>query len=287
LRSTETKVSFSESRSVDEEIEFAAWHFFEIDADDLKGIDVGLLELIVSSDGLQLESEDSLLTFILNLESEDELVLVRYLRTEYLSTEGMILFLDRLGDSILDRLVWNSVCRRLVLRVRRTFRKGTEAKSLDGIISHLTKEYGGNVQEKRLVIITSKSEYHGRPDYALKHVADLTSDSFFYSCNQPDQWICWDFRKMRVRLTHYTIKTRWLKSWVVEGSLDGRSWTEIDRQTNNQDFERWWTTVSFAVSGPAEFQFIRLTQTDENHYPHHPDDQLVLGAVEFFGTLSE
>jgi hypothetical protein len=39
-------------RSVDEEMEFAASHFYEIDADDQNGIDVPLLELIVSSDGL-------------------------------------------------------------------------------------------------------------------------------------------------------------------------------------------------------------------------------------------
>jgi hypothetical protein len=62
-------------RSVGEEIEFAASHFYEIDADDLKGIDVGLLELIVSSEGLRLESEDSLLTFILNLRLQDDLSL--------------------------------------------------------------------------------------------------------------------------------------------------------------------------------------------------------------------
>jgi hypothetical protein len=133
--------------SVDEEIEFAASHFFEIDADDLKGIDVGLLELIVSSEGLQLDSEDSLLTFILNLGLQDELVLFRYLRIEYLSAEGMNLFLDRLGDSICDPLVWDSLCHRLCLRVGRTVEKEQENEGnfRDGIISYLTKKHGGNV----------------------------------------------------------------------------------------------------------------------------------------------
>jgi hypothetical protein len=104
---------------------------------------------------------------------------------------------------------------------------------LDGIISDLTKKHGGNVHGKGIVTITSKSVGGGHP---VKNVADLTSDSYFYSKNEPGQWVCWDFREMRVRLTHYTIWTSYLNSWVVEGSLDGESWTVIDRKTN-QDGE--------------------------------------------------
>jgi hypothetical protein len=159
-----------------------------------------------------------------------------------------------------------------------------EAKSLNGIISYLTKKYGGNVQEKGIVTITSKSipKY---PSCALKNVADLTSYSEFCSKKEPGQWVCWDFHEMRVRPTHYTIKAEWLKSWVVEGSLDGTSWTEIDRQTDNSDFRDWYqNTASFAVSNPAEFRFIRLTQADKNN---RYNDVLALRAVEFFGTLSE
>jgi hypothetical protein len=158
-----------------------------------------------------------------------------------------------------------------------------EAKSLDGIILYLTKKHGGNVQEKGIVTTTSKSVYSDKPSDAPKNVADLTSDSYFLSKNEPGQWVCWDFRERRVRPTHYTIRGWDLKSWVVEGSLDGRSWTEIDRQTDNQDFKDG-NTVSFAVSNPAEFRFIRLTQTCKNHLG---DDYLALHGVEFFGTLSE
>jgi hypothetical protein len=53
---------------------------------------------------------------------------------------------------------------------------------------------------------------------------------------------------MHVRPTHYTLSGWHLKSWVVEGSLDGQCWAEIDRPTNNQDFKglvaviRGWNT---------------------------------------------
>jgi hypothetical protein len=157
-----------------------------------------------------------------------------------------------------------------------------EAKSRDGIISYLTKKHGGNVQKKGIVTITSKSF----SSEALRNVADLASGMYFTSKDEPGQWVCWDFHEMRVRPTHYTLKAGYLKSWVVEGSLDGSSWTEIDRKTDNHDFHGYgnWNPASFAVSKPAEFRFIRLTQTDKRHCG---DDYLFLWAVEFFGTLSE
>jgi hypothetical protein len=163
----------------------------------------------------------------------------------------------------------------------------TKAESLDGIISYLTKKHGGNDHDKGIVTITSKSV--DDPECALKNVAlqnvaDLTSDSYFQSKDEPGQWVCWDFREMRVRLTHYTLKAPHLKSWMVEGSLDGSSWTEIDRQTDNRNCEFMWNAASFAVSKPAEFRFIRLTQTDNNYVR---SDNLFLRAVEFFGTLSD
>jgi hypothetical protein len=90
---------------------------------------------------------------------------------------------------------------------------------------------------------------------------------------------------MRVRPTHYTIESQWLKSWVVEGSLDFVNWTEIDRKRDNQDFCWGLNMASFSVSKSAECRFIRLTQTGERH--RHEDDVLAICVFEFFGTLLE
>jgi hypothetical protein len=90
---------------------------------------------------------------------------------------------------------------------------------------------------------------------------------------------------MRVRPTYYTIQAAWLKSWVVESSVDGEAWTEIDRKADNDDFKATaWVTASFAVSNSAECRFIRLTQTDKTHDRR---DSLLILAFEFFGTLIE
>jgi hypothetical protein len=157
-----------------------------------------------------------------------------------------------------------------------------EAKSVDGIISYLTRKHGGNVQDKGIVIITSQSGYSGEPGVALRNLADLTSDSYFNSRNEPGQWVCWDFRQRRVRLTHYTVRCEYLRSWVLESSLDGMIWTQIDRKKNNE-FEGKGT-ASYAVLKSIECRFIRLTQTAQNH---DGEDYLAIWAFEFFGTLIE
>jgi hypothetical protein len=157
-----------------------------------------------------------------------------------------------------------------------------EANSIDGIISYLTRKHGGNVHDKGIVTITSKSVGPGR----VRNVADLTSDRYFFSKDAPGQWVCWDFRELRVRPTHYAITAHGLKSWVVECSLDGEAWTEIDRKADNQDFTGW-LTASFAVSKSAEGRFIRLTQTGKSHWGNDGDDILRIYAFEFFGTLLE
>jgi hypothetical protein len=158
-----------------------------------------------------------------------------------------------------------------------------EAKSVNGIISYLTRKHGGNVHDKEIVTITSKSV--ASDQYAVRNTADITSHSYFLSKDAPAQWVCWDFHEMRVRPAHYTITNFRLKSWVVESSLDFMNWIEIDRETNNEDFKAGnWVTASFAVSKPAECRFIRLTQTGKTHNGY---DWLTIRAFEFFGTLLE
>jgi hypothetical protein len=95
-----------------------------------------------------------------------------------------------------------------------------EAKSLDGIISYLTRKHGGNVHDKGIVTHTSKSVLNDDSKYAMRNVADLTSGSYFESQNEPGQWVCWDFRELRVRPSHYTMTSWRLKSFAGLYELD-------------------------------------------------------------------
>jgi hypothetical protein len=157
-------------------------------------------------------------------------------------------------------------------------------KSLDGVISYLTKQHGGNVHDKGIVTITSKSIFD-ESRWSLRNVADLSTDLWFWSKDEPGQWICWDFHEMGIRPTNYTIRARWLKSWVVEGSVDHLTWVEIDRKTENDDFMNDVDPkiASFAVTHSVECRFLRLTQIDNGP----TRDPLCLWAVEFFGRMCE
>jgi hypothetical protein len=108
------QTKFFAGRCLDAEIAFLVRHFFEVDVNQLKRVDVSILERIVSSSGLRLISEDSLLDFILGLDC-DHRVLLSYLRPEYLGREGILHIIDRLAPSDFDPLIWPSLCRRLVL----------------------------------------------------------------------------------------------------------------------------------------------------------------------------
>jgi hypothetical protein len=267
---------------VDEEVEFAASHFGELDASDLTGIDISVLERIISSKALRVPNEDTVLKFICSLDSEAQPAFLRYLRIEYLSGEAMEILLDRLPDSNLDPLIWNSLRRRLRLpvsldntgtpeKIKVSARAHCPMKAtnpLDGIILYLSKKHKGNVHENGIVTITGNPSV-GRDSSPLWYVTDLTT----YRVNsegvvnnpsilidwEQGQWICWDFQEMRIRPDHYTLKCHGMRSWLVEGSLDGMNWTEIDRHTNSAVFKRWNTHL-YAVSNVVEFRFIRLSQ---------------------------
>jgi hypothetical protein len=147
-----------------------------------------------------------------------------------------------------------------------------------GIISYLTKLHGGNVHETGVVTITSKSI--DDPEVAPQNVADIGQGSTFTSQDEPGQWICWDFHDLHPCIVAYTLEAVSLQSWVIEGSLDGESWTKMDRR---------WRFPEFSGANPfdlwhaIECRFIRLTQTGKRR--EYNDDFLVLFSVEFYGTL--
>jgi hypothetical protein len=157
-----------------------------------------------------------------------------------------------------------------------------EFRSGNGIISYLTRTCGGNVYDKGLVAISSKSccDDSWVP---VKNVADMSTTLYFESKDEPGQWLCWDFGDLRIKPTAYTISSYAPKSWVLEGSLEGQVWTEIDRQIDNCEFKVWPTRASsFDVANPTECRYLRFRQIAKTHFS---DDILNVHAFEVFGAL--
>jgi hypothetical protein len=263
----------------------------------------------MSHGALQIESEDELFDHIWQKVSEEDdyFRLFEFVRFEYLSCDSVDRFCETCGGffSPLNCAIWNAISRRLVLPVTPSapHRKGRSRSReihlafspdapLGGIIAHLTAQCGGNVDEKGVVHVFADHAYGRPPAYPARNVADLYADSYFYSKNEPNQSITYDFKGMRVVPTDYTIRSNYsggvndcnLKSWAIEVSEDGEGWVEIDRRENNYDLNSKNVVKSFKAEKPAEGRFVRLRQTGENHRGDH---LLIFSAFEIFGTLIE
>jgi hypothetical protein len=172
----------------------------------------------------------------------------------------------------------------------------------DGIIAHLTREYGGNLHDRGIVEVTSGSfeptpeKNHDDP----KQVVDLDDDSIYWSDyrdeeedipNTKNNWVCYDLKERRIVPTHCTIRTcldgpggAHLKSWLVETSVDGGNWREVAREKGNDRLNGKLFVDTFAVTGCGECRFIRLVNIGRNHARN---DCMNISAWEIFGSLIE
>jgi hypothetical protein len=105
--------------------------------------------------------------------------------------------------------------------------------------------------------------------------ADWRGPSFeFMSRYSIHGWTCWDFGVLHVRVTDCHISGVFLGAWVVEGSVDGESWTEMHHEPairHDKDY-------SFSIPKPMESRFIRLT-------PQTIPPEYQLKSAEFFGSF--
>ena len=151
----------------------------------------------------------------------------------------------------------------------------TTHRSLDGIFAHLAREWGGNIHKKGVVKVTANScdGDYGKPE----HVVDLTSDRDFYSGDEPNSWICYDFRGQGRDTDELLdqVKEQWAssahpRSWVLEvsDSWSEGSWEVVDSCEDNSDLNDSLVIRNFAISTPASGirRFVRLRQTGKNHY---------------------
>jgi hypothetical protein len=143
----------------------------------------------------------------------------------------------------------------------------------------------GNAVDLGLVSVTMKSIDRGHAWLSARGFFDPYPREF-RSHEEPGQWVCFDFKEMRIHLTHYVItrQFRSILSWVLEMSIDGTNWREIDRQTNVPKIIHGMDTVRFDIADCPEGRFLRLTQTGPNQAG---SDMLSIFGLDLFGTLLE
>ena len=298
--------------------ESIASHFYEVKKEILENIKIETAELLLSSPSLKIEDEDSLYDFVRS-RSENDLSfssLFEFIYFEYLSKDRVEDFASFAKENLLENIsagIWTRICCRLILEIQIDKKNPRDVKPhvkevkppgkefvydesnpLNGVIAHLTRKCGGNVHDKGIVNVTSSGfECSGREPKLAVNVLNPGTSTWFASKNEPDSWICYDFKDSRVSPTSYSVRSyktvpgsHHLKSWVFEASKDGAEWTVIDRRDNNDELNDKHVIRNFRISPtPSEsFRFIRLRQTGKNH---KGKDFLTLTALEIFGFFSE
>ena len=127
-----------------------------------------------------------------------------------------------------------------------------------GIIHELTKECGGNVEDKGYIKITSSSTYSS---YIPKNAADLDNNTnYFHSNNYENSWLQYDFMNRKVIPTQYSIRSRHdegrnghhPKNLVIEGSNDNDKWTNLDTRQNDDFLNDKSAIHTFDIKNVAE-----------------------------------
>jgi hypothetical protein len=289
-----------------EAVEFAASHLSEIESSVVDTLSYEELELIVNHPSLRLESEDDLCEMIFRRLEEDlrYVGLFEYVHFEYISIGALDRFCMLISEHLdwLNVPIWSNIRRRLihgisndhptVRRCAMVFRP-VDSRPLDGIIAHLTRESRGNVHTQGIVKVTGHHCYGEGPAYAALNAADLTANSYFLSKHEPNQSLVYDFLDRRIRLSHYSIRSRhdggsndyYLRSWVIEISDGGETWAEVDRHEDDSRLKGEGLIHCFGINHETpECRLVRLRQIGQNHYSS-PSHCLVMSGFELFGSL--
>jgi hypothetical protein len=124
----------------------------------------------------------------------------------------------------------------------------------------------------------------------------LTADptQFFFSADHPNQWLCYDLSTARcirpsgyeIRSANFPAGSAHLRSWVIEGSLDCRSWTEIDRREDSSELNAPGGAVLVPLSAQQDFRAIRLRQLGQSHCGNHALSLAFFDVFGFIGVVS-
>lgn len=99
-------------------------------------------------------------------------------------------------------------------------------------------------------------------------------------------WIQYEFKDVRIQINSYAIKSAnrsaRIKSWKIEISEDGKSWTQIDERNNVTELKAANRTKFIPIKMSQPLRFIRII-TDQNSFDGF--NEAAIGKLEFFGNI--
>ncbi|EAX98564.1 F5/8 type C domain containing protein [Trichomonas vaginalis G3] len=293
--------------NITREIEYIASHLFEMEESDIKLLDVDTQYLIFNSSSAKIENEswrfgliseqvrDNGDRFIKLYETVDFTKLLPNEKEEFLN----LVPLEKCTPLLYQKLIYGSIKatpdkqekveipKKEEKSLGKTFKNEIDG-SLDGIINYLTKKNNGNVAAKKIVDVSSSSQFiHFSPE----NLVNYDSKNMFQSLNEEGSWVQFDFKNLQIDVSGYTIVTKegnqndhHLKSWVLEASNDGNTWTILDEEKNNVDLNGPSHKKTFEVRNHGSYSKFRIRMTSVAHSGYWA---FAASAIEFFGNLIE
>lgn len=293
---------------IDKLIEYAAANFDKLPKEELKTLDIEIIESIFGHQKLRLHDEDSLLEFILELYFEDDKfsVLFEYVIFKNVSEEELKKFVSQFDIEFLNSKIWKSVCQRffstnenecLSERYIEQFKTATfehkEGSDFNGIFNFLVEKTKGNIHDNGTINVTSNSIYNdGCHPKNLFDYKNNDSNYYYSKSNISDAYVCFDFKDRKIQLSSYTIKSfgdsgngPHLKNWTIEVSDDASKWTPIDVHQNDPTLNGSKIVATFKIKETTSFyRYVRLHQTGTNWQNNY---YMLFHYLEFYGKLKE
>lgn len=312
----------------DKIIDFISSHFYLIEEKKLLKLRKNVLYLIISNDQLKLNNEDSLFDFIEKLFSKEEylyenkILFYEQIEMIYLSESKFRMMIENIDYNQISRDLWSKIkecfyCEYQINKSKsnqnrysnddyhnknkKQNEKENQYKTIcfdndsnhrfNGIICNLYKSQNPKYDEK-IIKITASSIYS---DYQPQNVIEYeNNNSVFYSKEEKDSWIKFDFNKFKVNPSAYSLRSNdwggvghWHpQNWVIEGSNDDTQWTILDTHTNDHSIDDRSKSNTFIIQNKNNifYRYLRLRQTGLNTINNNT---LIISAIEYFGTIEE
>jgi hypothetical protein len=154
-----------------------------------------------------------------------------------------------------------------------------------GLFWHLRSQCSNENPHNRLVKVAASSSYE---DYSPENVLDWGSQNFWLSRDQPNNWISFDLcgKSFIVKaLAIYTLNQGLPRHWTLEGSNDGRQWTDIHDSDNDARFDTEESSiVPLDIQNALPFKHFRLLS--KANWWFDSLNGFGFASIEFFGVLS-
>lgn len=174
-----------------------------------------------------------------------------------------------------------------------------EGQDFQGIFNFLKQKFGLNPHDKGEIQITTNfiNTTHSSEDSHPKNLLDSNLPKNFKSKGlQTDVWICFDFKRMKIEVSSYTIKSSsnslgHVRNWIIEISNDQNKWETIDQQNECKFMDRPKAVKNFTVSNDKN-KFARFVRFHHNgdYWGYRPGSgsnstYIEFNAIEFFGKI--